>query len=103
MFFFLLTSMNYNGFELGGLRWEKDGLLTFICIQPLPFTNLGTVLTQFGKTLWSSSGRSGSWATMITGVIGSKNWYIQLRAREYEDSMAKAISDFYALLVSVVV
>ena len=93
--------MNYNGFKLVG--WEKDGLLTFICIQPLPFTNLGTVLTQLGKTLWSSSGRSGSWATMITGVIGSKNWYIQLRAREYEDSMAKAISDFYALLVSVVV
>ena len=69
--------------------------LTFICIQPLPLNNFGTVLTQFGKTLCSSSGRSGSWATMITGVVRSKNSYIQLRAREYEERIAKEISDFY--------
>lgn len=71
---------------------------TFICMHPLLLCNLGTVLTQFGNTLCIASCRSESWATTMTGVWRSKNSYTHDNAREYDERMAKEMSDFWAFI-----
>jgi hypothetical protein len=66
-----------------------------MCMHPLPPGKNGVVLIQFGRTFFTlASPVAPGCATMITGTDGSKNWYIQAMSREYDDRIAKDISDF---------